>query len=282
MCSRSHLILTLTGVMILSGCGGFFGVSPSQTAHPTVTSAPVPTDMPESDHTASLVPGLSEDGISNAYELGRAHREVLSNRSYTERLNETTRYANGSLRFRSISVVRATPTDGGHRSIGETVYDGPVTPPDTPFPAAERLQLYSDGQVHVRVTFLNRTTSVESFDRTNRVSHTMELVFSAFETRIDGTMACGNRSCYRVRSTVLDSPGYLDDALLAGQFEGRTYWRNSSLVALIDDRGFVHEYRVRFTVETSRYTYTVVRRVSYSSIGETVVERPDWVPDQPT
>lgn len=276
MPGRLLLAIAFVGVTVLAGCGGFFGTSPSQADSSTITAAPVPTDITTLEH-AGAVPGLTEDGISNAYELGRAHRAVLSNRSYTERLNETTRFVNGSLRLRTTSVMRAVPTDDGTRYRRETVYAGPVPPTDTPFPAADRIQLYGDERVHVRVTLPNGTTRVQSFDRTNRQTHTMELVFSAFETGIAGVTACGNQSCYRVRSTTLDSPGNLADALL--QVEGRTYWRNSSLFVLIDKRGFVHEYRVRFTVETPTHTYTVVRRVRFMDIGETAVERPDWVPD---
>lgn len=274
MPSHSLLVLALASAAMLAGCGGYLGTDPSQTSTPKITAAPVPTDIPTPDRSVRKVPGLSEHGVANPFELGRTHRAVLSNQSYTQQTNETTRFANDSLRLQTTTVVRVVQADDGTRTLRETAYDGPVSPAATPFSTAARIESYADERAHVRVTFRNGTTAVQSFDRTGVQSHTLELVFSAFETRIAGTIECGNRTCYVVRSSLLDSPGSLADALV--RVEGGNV-RNGSLLALVDERGLVHEYQVRYTVETPSHTYTAVRRVHYTALGETVVERPDWV-----
>ena len=50
-----------------------------------------------------------------------------------------------------------------------------------------------------------------------------------------------------------------------------------TLFALIDERGLVREYRVRYTVATPNETYTAVRHVRVVALGETAVEKPGWV-----
>jgi hypothetical protein len=280
MVPRLPAVVVLACLTVLAGCGGFFGSDPSQTATPSVTAAPVPTNTPTPDHSSVRdVPGLSADGVENPFVLARAHRAVLSNLSYTQRTNETTRFLNGSLRLRSTSVNRVVPTNGTPRFLRVTTYEGPVSPVFRPYPTATRVETYADDRAHIRFTFPNGTTSVLSFNRTGGRSSSLELTFAAFETRIAGTTACGSHTCYRVRSTALDTPAYLADTL---RLREASRVQNGSLVALVDDRGLVRENRVRYTVETPPRTYTGVRHIRYTALGETTVGAPDWVNVQAT
>lgn len=276
--SRCLSAVAVGCLLILAGCSGFFGADTTTSASPTSTPAPVPSDAPTPDQALQAVPGLSAEGVEDAFALGRAHRAVLANVSYTQRVTEPSRFANGTLRLNTTTVTRVEPMNTTTRWSRVTTYEGRVDPVFRPHPTAIRVETYAAVRIHHQVTFPNGTTTVHSFDRDFGVElHTLEQTIAAFDTTVRGRTTCGDRTCYRVRSTALTAPWTLSDAVNI-----RDEWtvRNASLFALVDDRGLVREYRVRYSVETSMYTYTAVRHVRYTAFGDTTVETPDWVTQQ--
>lgn len=272
--SRPRPTLALLCVVLLAGCGGMLGSDTAAAPTPSNTPAPVPSDTATPDAVRE-VPRYSEDGIENPFALGRAHRAVLANASYTRRLTESTRFADGSLRLNTTAVTRVEPTNATTRSYSVTTYEGPVEPIATPNPTADRVEIYGDERFYVRFTFPGGTTTVRSLPRTfDGRAGTIESVIAAFNTTVRDRTACGDRTCRRVRSTELAAPWLLSDAV---RLPDDWTVRNATLFALVDSRGLVHEYRIRYAVETPTSTYAAVRRVRYTALGETVVRKPDWV-----
>jgi hypothetical protein len=192
-------------------------------------------------------------------------------------MTEISRFSNGSLRLNETRINRVVPTDTTTYSIqhATSTFEGPVEPRYPFHPTAIRVERYAAEQHHLRFTFPNGTTTVISFDRnSDGRTPTLELVVAAFDTQVAGRTPCGPHSCYRVRSTELGDPDHLERAVLLPEEWTVT---DGTLFALIDERGLVREYRVRYTVATPNETYTAVRQVRYTALGETVVVKPGWV-----
>lgn len=273
-------VAAIACLLVLAGCGGFAsGGDGAASPTPTATAAPVPTDSPTPRPGPGDVPGLSARDVEDPFALARAHRTMLANTTYTVRTNETTWFPNGTLRSRAVTVSRVEPGSLFDRYHSVTTFGGPVAPAGVPYPNATRVETYAGELVYLAVTYPNGTTTYRSFRPSDFRRRTLALLFSSFETRVVGRTACGNETCYRVASTALDAPGFLAAAFV--RLPDRSVV-DGSLVALVDRRGFVRAYRVRYRVETPDGTYTAVRRVTYSGLGETTVERPAWVENATT
>lgn len=273
MIPRSGVTLLVASAAVLAGCSGFLT---DTTPSPTATPAPVPTVSSPTSGPIE-VPGLSAEGIEDPFELVVAHQTTLSRLSHTRRTTATERFTNGSLRRRTTAVLRVIPTDAGTRYLRTLTFEGPVEPAETIYPDATRIETYGADRAYVRVTYPNGTMAVESFRRDDvHNPQTLALVVAAFETRIAGRTPCGERACYEVRSTALETPRYLASALVVA---GERNVTNGTLVAFVDERGLVHEYRVRYTVETARGAYVATRRVRLA-LGKTTIERPEWAETQ--
>lgn len=260
-------------VVLLSGCSG---VGESGTTSPSLTPVPVPEVTPAlspvGDDDRWLAPGLTDRGVEQAWLLGRAHETVLANTSYTARTVETTRYANGTVRGRIRTTVRATP--GTFHTVS--------TPTGTharayPFPDAERVEVYGvDGRLHFAVTDADGTWHF-SFDRADAGVPSLYVLLSSVETRTAGTVTRNGTTLHRVRATELrESTGFaVAVGVAANGFEGSAVG-NVSLRALVDSRGLVREYELAYTLGRDGPDLRVTRHVRYTDLGATTVERPSW------
>jgi hypothetical protein len=99
------LQLFVIGLLLLSGCNAFTGMTADPAETPMVTPASVPT-QPSTPAGSSLAPGLTTDGLTNATTLLAAHTAVLTNTSFTIRRTVLFKYPNGTVAVRQISTTR--------------------------------------------------------------------------------------------------------------------------------------------------------------------------------
>lgn len=272
MAPRRVVALALVGVLALAGCAGLFGGDSAGTTTPPTADAPTGATVTTPSTETGYPPGLSESGVDNAFELGRAHRALLENRSYTKLVNDTTRYANGSLRYRTRIRARSVPTDGDPRLHVVQTFAGPAQDRLSAYPDAERIETYAAERTGLHIVRPNGSNT-ELVSRWSPTLRVLEVALEAFEVRLAPPTPCGNLTCYRLRSTNLTAPERLSES-----FVRRDGWTvtGASLVAVVDERGLVRQYRLEYVVETPARTYNAVRTVRITAVGETEVERPDW------
>jgi len=272
MATRHLAALALVGVLALAGCAGLFGGDSGGTTTPPSAAAPAESTPTPSPDNSAYPPGLSENGVENAFELARTHRALLANRSYTRLVTTTTRYANGSLRYRTRTRTRSVPTEGEPRYHSVRTFAGPAQDRLSSYPNGERIETYAAERTGVHIVRPDGSNT-ELVSRSDLNRQILEVTFHAFDVRLAPPTSCGDLTCYRLRSTNLIAPSRLKESLVR-----RAGWEvtQGALVAVVDERGLVREYRVEYAVETPTESYTAVRTVRFSAIGETTVERPDW------
>lgn len=262
-------------VVLLSGCSGVgSGGTGAQSSTMTPVEVPdvTPAPTPTGDADRWLAPGLTDRGVEGAWLLGRAHEAVLANTSYTSRTVETTRYANGTVRGRIRTTVRATPGAFTTVSIPTGTHARAY-----PFPDAERVEVYGvDGRLHFAVTDADGTWYF-SFDRADAGVPSLYALLSSVETHTAGTVARNGTTLYRVRATGLaDTRRFAVAVGVAANGYEASAVGNVSLRALVDSRGLVREYELDYTLRRDGPDLRVTRRVRYTDLGETSVQRPSW------
>ena len=273
---RSVAAALLALSVVLAGCNGLV-LGGDGTPEETLTPVDVPTDDPTPTPVSQLAPGLTGEGVTDAFALGDAHASVLDDTSYTMVENSTVVYSNGSIYSRWTTDARLAANDSRYYvvqngSVGKSV-DGTDT---------YRMALWSDGERALLAEERNNDTSyrsprspegesvppVEALgpDPTNREA--IYAHFGAVETRVVNRTTRNDAMLYRVEATEMTS---------SVAFE--RVWRNPrnlSMTALVDSQGLVHEYRLHYTATLNGDTIEVTRRVRYTALGDTTVERPSW------
>lgn len=262
--------------LVLAGCNGLT-LGENRTPAPTLTPAAVPTDEPTAIPVPRLAPGLTANGVTDSLALGDAHASVLDTRSYTVHERSTTMYANGTVYTRGTTDARLAADDGRYH----VVQKGSGVRTDG---TSERA-LWSDGKRVIVAETTNDTTAYEvprgregepvSPDEVPMVDPTnherIYAYFGAVDTRVTDRESRNGTRRYRVEATEMTAPS---------AFEVR--WRNPrnlSLVAFVDSRGLLHEYRLHYTATLNGDVVRVHERVRYTDLGETTVERPRWYDD---
>jgi hypothetical protein len=239
---------------------------------PTVTPAPVPTAEPTTTASQVLPPGVNGDGVVDAGRLVRAHQRSITNRSYTwsARRLATGPGANtttvGDLRKRAHveservygywTNHRIVWRDGRPRNLGNySTYSDP-TGRYVRYESAEATTEYdrlSTSPARVRVG-REAMAAIDQFLPAQNATLSI--------TRIDGQ-----------RYYELNGEG--TDTVVA-----HSGVRNYSVRALIAPEGFVRSITVTYQTGSSDRARTVRYGYRYESVGETTVERPDWVSEQ--
>lgn len=274
--SRAILAAVL---VVLAGCSGPAS-APARTeaAAETVTAAPVPTDAP----STFLAPGVTPRGVANPAALAAAHRRTLRGTSVTVRVEASRRYANGSLRWRRTATQRIDAADRPVRSYYFGEFQGSARARGLPsafvrFHNATRVERYTvgDGSYH---RYRLRSGGVWYVGGTAPEVRPLDpglgLLFRAVETRVVGREAGPGPTRYRLSGTEVADPATLGRALGVGRF---ARIGNVSLVATVDARGTVREYRLIYTVTGADGVLLRGRESArFTDLGETTVERPDW------
>jgi hypothetical protein len=269
---RSALPVLLALAIVLAGCNGL-ALGGGETPAPTVTPAPVPTDEPTPTPVPQLAPGLTGEGVVDAFALAEAHSSVLDNTSYTRYVNSTVRYVNGTVYNQFTSRAQYAAND----SRFYTMQNG--------FGVAVRgsggLSRWSNGERVIVAETRNNSTSYTVRRNVNGEpippqelsfgtnEEQIASIFSSVETRIAGRMTRNGTTLYRVVATNVTNRGAFGNAMWQSP-------RNITLRALISSQGFVREYRLNYTATLDNSTVRVHRRVRYTALGNTTVERPPW------
>lgn len=269
--SRIGAVLVL--VVVLAGCNGLV-LGGEETPASTVTPMPVPTDEPTPTPRPELAPGLTRNGVVEPFALAEAHASVLADTSYTLVENHSVRFRRGMVYSGGTVEARL----GTNHTRYAVVRTGSQT--SVPFPVIEE-RFWSNGNrtLVARTSTDNTTYAIAradggplpvrralSDDPTN--SDRIPTLFGAMETRVVGLTVRNGTRLYRVRGSNLTNEFALD-----------TEWEspgNVKLVALVDRRGLVREYRLHYTASFDGDPVRVSRRVRYTNVGSTTVERPSW------
>lgn len=261
---RTSAILVV--LVVLAGCQG---IAPRGGETPTLTPVAVPTEVPTERPPRTLAPGVTESGVSDPSALAAAHAAALTDTSVTFHANYTERASDGTVLERTATTVRFGTGDRYHYvSIDADRSE-----------AVRRVERWSDGErVLERRSTRNGTAyrvvrgadgeplpPVVALPVGRAESGGIERVFRAVETTVVGREVRNGTTHYRVVSTGMTTPN-------------PTAVRNASLVALVDERGVVHRYRLAYTIDRGddAGAVRVVGMVRFTALGTTTVERPAW------
>lgn len=210
-----------------------------------------------------LPPGVTLRGIVDVTALAGAHHRVARNHSHTVQLDRYPIRAepNTSHLRRDLTLAAAGDrylvTTGRFspraRHLGAVYHDGNDT-----------YGVYWNGD---REAF-GRTVALPSdHDRapTPAVGQAaIERYLSTPRSMVLGRTEREGRTVYRVGGSGRPATGEFDDV--------ETY----SVAALVDERGFVHELRIEYTVRDGVSTREIRREIVYERVGATTVEPPSW------
>lgn len=270
-------ILLAATLVLVAGCSSPAS-APTGTETATATAAPVPTDRP----STFLAPGVTPRGVTDPVALARAHRRTLGRTSVTVRVEESRRYANGTLRWRRTATQRV---DAGGRTVrshyvgafeGSTRGSGLLSE-FVRFPDATRVERYTvGGGAYHRYRFPSGDTwyvGAASPDP-RLVDPGLVPLFWAVDTRVTGREVRDGTTRYRLEGAEIIDPTTFERVFVGGP---SVEVRNVSLDATVDGRGVVHRYRLIYRLV--RPDGVVVRgkeSVRFEDVGTTTVERPTW------
>lgn len=232
----------------------------------------VPGEHSNTEST-QVAPGVTESGIEDSDALIRAHGDYLENHSFTVIRTETITTENGTVleerrtRTAVAEGFSAYRFELNHSRGNESLLDATY---------------YFDGERGWQARRTDGGREVESFSAESpfgefvtRSTQTDRLrpVLESFTTTVSGTTGLNGKTLYYVRSTDFHNQhGFL------GPRQHVSELQYAEFSASIDSEGFVHEYRLlqRGPGNATGETLTVERRVRYTDVGETTVERPEW------
>ena len=260
-------IVGLVFLVLLAGCGGGFGFDTGTETSSTVTPAPVPTDDPLS----SPPTGLSEDGITDSSALADAHAEALANTSFTIKRNHTLITPNGT-RLVDTTSVRRIGANHSHWTI-ERAFNG------TNARSFERIV------EHLGIWF-NGTHGFYQFQGPNETAYRVLLGIGGVE---DPTSRPLLLSYYvQAESTTVSTENgriqlraNLEPENKRSPFMPTVNVTEQTVVLTLTETGRVERYRVEYIgrlVNGSDMVVEGVRVGRFTRLGETQLERSDWIP----
>lgn len=262
-------------VVVIAGCSGLPGLD----SRPSVTVTPV--EVPGSATPAGpTTPTTTPEGtpFSDPSGMAAAHRAALANTSYTVIVTQTIRFpANG--RAGEWRLIGRYAADGP--VLVETVRDGSVFGPRAPI----RADYWSDGRVIVEAFSPNGSRTVNVVEARRyaippptvaptdpQLEGELARVLAATRVRTLTRVVPAGEPYERVRITATGpAPGTRSPQLDPGAAV-----TNLTARLVIDERGLVHAYHLRYDAWLAGEPVSVTRTVRYVAIGATVVERPAW------
>ena len=240
------------------------GVDPTMRTVTTVEADVGPLERPDWVADAREViadreyvaPGVTTDRVVDVYALVDAHRSVVANASVTY---SSERWANAS----DGSVVRYDRTTARVAADRTNYHVVDVRRGDVPTRRSERWMNESDGYLRTTVD-----------DTTN-----YERRYGGREYRIDRPQLDSRMGSSETTLTQLDDGRY---RLVVDGYAAQTVGvegpvTNPRLAVVFDERGFISRITRTYTVEARGPDRHVTQTTRYTNLGETTVERPDWL-----
>lgn len=270
------LPVCLVLLLVLAGCSGPLDPLDDDEPQSTVTPAAVPTDQP------MLAPGLTGEGVVNATALATAHARVLRNTSYTSRHQQVIRGANGTVQLH-YEVVTTVSADRARVRERMRVKEGSFSTPGDVDPSLPRRATLWLGpqQTLRRVTYLNGTTAVKQlapeqaeFRRRsyNTSANQVRDILGGATTTVTERATRNGTRMYQVTATDWPHGEY------PFIFSGEGTVQNATLSLMTTEEGLVRRYRGQYTLDQpdgGTRLITIERR--YWDVGNTTINRPDWV-----
>jgi len=274
-------LLLVAALVVVAGCSSPASAptgAGTGTTTATATAAPVPTDRP----STFLAPGVTPRGVVDPVVLATAHRRTLGRTSVAVHVEESRRYANGTLGWRQTATQRVDASGRTVRShyVGE--FEGSrrgsgLLSGFVRFPDATHVERYTvgDGAYH-RYRFPSGDTwyvGATSPDP-RLVDPGLVPLFWSVDTQVTAREVRDGTARYRLEGSEVADPTTLERVFVGGRFADV---RNVSLEAAVDERGVVHRYRLTYTlVRGDGVVVHGTESVRFADIGTTTVERPDW------
>jgi hypothetical protein len=213
-------------------------------------------------------PGLDDDdAVTDASALVRAHTTALESRSFTAHVTTISRPTDADYRVVQNRTWRVDPTGTLRGSVVDTsaaVGDAPerfARRPDERAAWREGTATYRRVDTGGNVTYRR----VDLFNSSVKLSAAIQRqALYRLNTRTEATVTPvlrdGNRR-YRVEASLNDT----------------AVTTNASMTLLVDTDGVVRTMRTNQTVRYRTGSRVVTRTVRIESVGNTTVERPEWV-----
>jgi hypothetical protein len=270
---RALLVAGCIVLTALAGCGGVFGTATdgADTATPTDTvDDPVTTSVTPTPENPLAAPpaGLSPDNITSATQLAAQHREALDDRNVTVRIRHRLTAENGTLLVDETEVRRVS---ADRDWLATRTFDGTYARYfGNP---AERAETYYNGSTVFARIRANGETSYfvdDGVSRTGPVDYPQLLrsytrAQDVNVSAVDGSIQLRFTAPFETRLTAV-SP------VVNGT--------EASMTVHLTRSGRVTSYRTEYTgrlVNSPETTVRTNRTVRFEAIGETSVERPEWV-----
>lgn len=236
-------------LLLLAGCGG--------TSDPTPTTTPAP--VPDSNATAALPPGVAADSV-NATELADAHQRAVENRSYILVIVNRRRVGGQELGARFTGTRQVIRVAGDRYLSEEAALSARAAFSAT---VVERI-VFSDGsERYIRAETENGTIYRVVPDDPGR--------FAALSARmIAHHLAVENVSV---------SPTVDGGAEIRGSSPTEVNASYYTVEARVGPDGFVTELRANYRDAEGTPQWVTLK---YRRVGNTSVERPEWMDDAVT
>lgn len=259
---RALSSLVLAVLLVLAGCNGV-SIGRDEPQRATVT----PADIPEDD-SKMIAPGVNNETI-NSHALIDAHRVVVANKSVT--VNRTVRSVagNGSV----LIQTNATSRYGANRT--RYVRSSNVTQANRERDASlpDRRGSWSNGEVQYRMVQQNGTRTYNITEPFVQMQYQFEyigdLLSETTTVTVEKLSGDGKLRQYRVQSELRPTNA-------GSSIENRSV-ESGNLSIVIDERGFIHRYRVKSVDQRSANTKRIIQTVRYQNLTTTTIERPAWV-----
>lgn len=263
--------------VVIAGCSGLAGSADQRAV--SVTPVDIPTDAPVTAPEDRAKPGFDSGGFEDPDRLAAAHGSILQNTSYTVESAQT-------IRFTATNRTGRWQLTGrfgvGGAFLVDTERTGSVF--DTGNPV--RIRFWSNGAIVVE-SFIANDSTIANVVRDARGNPVPPRTVLPIDPRFEGELAAvfastSVRSISRLdgadhpyKRVRVDVSGPVD-ARRARSLEVATSISNLTARLVIDERGFVHRYQLRYTGSFAGKPVTVTRSVEYRAVGDTDVARPDW------
>ncbi|KTG08488.1 hypothetical protein AUR64_17545 [Haloprofundus marisrubri] len=268
----------------LAGCSALqSGTEPGNSVVEGSSSTDAPTETPPAEtstpaSTADLPPGVSEDGVEDAWELAVAHHDALEAASFTSEQTNLRRVYDDENRVveRGESVWTGRVSAGGER-LHAVYRPGPETTFWSQRPTGNRIEWWADDETALQ---REETENGPEYRRIDMSAETggqgfVQVAAHSGKSRIESELAsAGLRGTEPYDDTTLSWLTWTAPPEIRTQFDrGLTQTRS---VGVVRAGGRFEEIRTSYQASHDAGRQFTTTTHEFRGVGETTVERPDW------